>query len=292
MQRKDLQGQRVFAISQFSRVACDTSSKGNLVKYSNGSQWVKVDHFGYESLAEVVSSRAALALGLNAVKYEPCLLDTEKEFAILKPACISDSFIPAGCTEVTLGRLLQQLGGYKSTSELYAAFDKNETPSDKINWMISLIDPIVDCEFYIRDLATLIWFDSLIYNSDRHLFNIVFLYQAAEDRYTLTPIFDCGAALLSDLEDFPLDVPVDVALRKVKSKPLSTSFKKQVEAFRPYLEKNSVDTVCIGVSDLEDYYAHQHIRRALMALRYGLANTGIRLHIEEQDNHATNFFDR
>lgn len=289
MQKKDL---RVFAVSQFNRVICNTSSKGNLVKYSTGNQWIKVNHFGYESLAEVISSRVALALGLNAVKYEPCFLDTERGFTALKPACVSDSFIPVGYTEVTLGRLLQQLGSYRSSSELYVAFEKNKTPNDKINWVMSLINPIIDCEYYIKDLATLIWFDSLIYNADRHLFNIVFLYQTASGKYLLAPIFDCGAALLSDLEDFPLDVPVDVALRKVKSKPFSTSFKKQVEALRPYLEQNSIDTVCIEVSDLAEYYLHQHIERALLTLRYGLANAGIRLRIEEQDNQATNFFDR
>ena len=91
----------------------------------------------------------------------------------------------------------------------------------------------------------------------------------------MAPIFDCGAALLSDLEDFPLDVPVDVALRKVKSKPFSTSFKK-------HFKQCSLPLICdlILTYVFPSFFSH------------GLANAGIRLRIEEQDNQATNFFDR
>lgn len=51
---------RRYNAADFIEVESHTSSKGNIKKYTNGEQWIKVDGFGYESLAEV------LELGLQS----------------------------------------------------------------------------------------------------------------------------------------------------------------------------------------------------------------------------------
>ena len=43
-----------------------------------------------------------------------------------------------------------------------------------------------------------------------------------ENRLKPSPIFDCGAGLLSDLQiDCPLNMPIEVCWQRVKAKPLA-----------------------------------------------------------------------
>lgn len=290
MKKADVTTQQVFSISQFTKISYNTSSKGNLPKYSNGIKWIKTNVFGYESLAEVISSRVGAALGLNIVQYIPCFLDTENEFLNLKPACISESFIPEGYSEVSFGRLLQQVAGLSSAKELYKAFEKQGTPTNKVDWAYSLVENYIEYNYFMQNIAELLWFDKLVYNTDRHLFNIVLLLNNNTGKYKFAPIFDCGASLLSDLQDYPLDMPISIALRHVKAKPFSTNFEKQVSVFKSYLENSQVKDIHIIVDDLTDYYDIQYVQRALDVLNIGLNSMGIILHTDGSG--ATHFFER
>lgn len=293
MKRSDITTQQVFSISQFTKISCATSSKGNLTKYSNGSQWLKTDAFGYESLAEIISSRVGVALGLNIVKYKPCFLDTENEFSNLSSACFSDSFVPLGYNEISLGRLLQQLAGSKSTGELYDLLEKQGTPANKVNWVYSLINRYFTRDYFMHNIAELLWFDRIIYNTDRHLFNIILLLNNNTKEYTFAPIFDCGASLLSDLQDYPVNMPISIALRDVKSKPFSTSFDKQIKVFQSYLKDKQIKDIYINIADLVDYYDTRYIQRALKVLEIGLSNLSIMLHIKDEASRVrtTKFFE-
>ena len=89
------------------------------------------------------------------------------------------------------------------------------------------LDDYVILEYFCR----LLLIDSIFLNEDRHLANISFVYNSATDSWRPAPIFDNGASLLSDIEkDYPLELSIDSAIRRVKAKPFSTDFKKQVEA--------------------------------------------------------------
>lgn len=270
-----MNGLRKYSAVDFVEIEAHTSSKGNICKYSNGKQWIKVNGFGYETLAEVLSSRVALQLGLNAVIYDPCFLSD-------KPACVSDTFLQSGCSEVTLGRLLQQTLHLQSSSDLYRRFEQNETPASRIAWVIDSLQDIVDANEFLAYLADMLFLDSIVLNTDRHLYNIVFI-QNEVGEFHPAPIFDCGAALLSDLEDFPMSLPIDIALRKIKAKPFSTSFEKQLRAIEHLLGSISVavDQIEIGISDLYDYFSLEHIQRAVNVLLQGLSTAGVALHIDE-----------
>ena len=71
---------------------------------------------------------------------------------------------------------------------------------------------------------------------------------------------------------------------KVKSKPFSSSFEKQVAALQEYLPRDYHESICVNTLDLYSYYESEHIRRALSVLRLGLDKHGITL------NAGTSYF--
>ena len=50
---------------------------------------------------------------------------------------------------------------------------------------------------------------------------------------------------------------------KVKSKPFSSSFEKQVAALQEYLPRDYHESICVNTLDLYSYYESEHIHRAL-----------------------------
>ena len=82
------------------------------------------------------------------------------------------------------------------------------------------------------EIARLFAFDALILNEDRHTNNILFLYDPIQKSWELAPIFDHGLSLLSDLKDYPLGKPLTILMRKVKAKPLNSSFSKQLALYK------------------------------------------------------------
>lgn len=56
------------------------------------------------------------------------------------------------------------------------------------------------------------------------------------------PIFDNGLSLLSDEEDYPPDKPLTILKRKVKAKPLNSSFTKQLALYEgpPFIDKEKL----------------------------------------------------
>jgi hypothetical protein len=61
-------------------------------------------------------------------------------------------------------------------------------------------------------LTSLLEFDRLILNEDRHFHNIGFILKD-DGKYRLMPFFDNGAGLCSDsLGDYPMSMPINVAI--------------------------------------------------------------------------------
>jgi len=81
-------------------------------------------------------------------------------------------------------------------------------------------------------LGKLLEFDAFILNEDRHLHNIAVILKPDES-FRLMPVFDNGAAFISDTRrDYPLTVPTVQLIDKVRCKPIVTHFGKQLEAVR------------------------------------------------------------
>lgn len=82
--------------------------------------------------------------------------------------------------------------------------------------------------FAKRDLDTMILFDFIIANVDRHLNNFGFIVDG--NSMYLSPLFDNGLSLLSHLDDVELSKISEFALKKsLKCKPFSSDPKKQLK---------------------------------------------------------------
>lgn len=85
----------------------------------------------------------------------------------------------------------------------------------------------IGCEYFKEYLSFILTLDALILNEDRHLNNICFIKR--KGKYFIAPIFDNGLSLLSDINDYPIGVPLSQSIRKVKFKPFSVKYEKQLK---------------------------------------------------------------
>lgn len=206
----------IYDVDSSNILDSSSSSKGNQDKWNIGDKWIKQDDLGYEALAEVLSSIVLSKVdGCSFIKYDFC--DIRRREVIYSNCCVSDD-----CTEgnklVTLQRIFEELDFPASCLDKRSVSDAITLTSDLIFENYNL-----DIKDY---LGRIIYFDSIILNEDRHLHNIHFLNYG--DKLTTAPLFDNGASLLSDLKDYPLITSNFINIRRVKSKPFSSSFSKQV----------------------------------------------------------------
>lgn len=103
----------------------------------------------------------------------------------------------------------------------------------------------LDITEYLRKIVTI---DYFILNEDRHLNNICFLFNEKNNTYSLSPIFDNGLGLLADTNDYSFHSPTQTNMKKVKARPFSTDFKKQIKYFDNY----SKDKLKINYNELMD----------------------------------------
>lgn len=159
----------IIDLSQFGVSTAVTSSDGCCAKYADGLSWVKLDRTGYEALAETISSRVARALGLYTVDYRLCFCKIDNLFYT---GCISQSFLKDNYEETTLGRLLCNELHCCNLTELMKRINQFQTPSERIHFVTSVLSKYIDEEELLSYLAEVLWLDSLVYNGDRHLYNI------------------------------------------------------------------------------------------------------------------------
>ena len=131
---------------------------------------------------------------------------------------------------------------------------------------ISVYQHFVNCceAIGVRDavpfLDRMIVLDYLIANEDRHLNNIAVLRRGEEFDYC--PLFDFGAALLSNTRDYPLDIEPRAHLRLLRALPLETTFGRQVQAARavygPQLEWDfTVGDIAAALVKPLEFYAER-----------------------------------
>ena len=110
------------------------------------------------------------------------------------------------------------------------------------------------------------------------------------NRLKPSPIFDCGAGLLSDLQiDYPLNMPIEVCWQRVKAKPFSRPFAKQASFFNATCgEPFSSDVVTLDLSEAAQLYSSDVINRAVQTLSRGLSFYDIAL--SGTDTLSTSFF--
>lgn len=168
------------------------------------------------------------------VVYKPCLIQLPDGEQL--EGCYSLDFRGTK-QEVTLERLFE--ANYSSTDPI--TNNKSLSTSDKFEQLIAQIQQFTGLDVG-HDIAQLFAFDALILNEDRHTNNILFLYDPKQKTWALAPIFDNGLSLLSDEKDYAPGKPLSILKRKVKAKPLNSSFSKQLALYheKPFIYKEQL----------------------------------------------------
>lgn len=200
------------------------TSKGDQPKWQLDGKWYKADHMGYEALAEVVVSQLLKQSNVpDFVEYGPVLIQYQgKEI----PGCVSKNFRRKDEMLVSFERLHRT---YKGRG-LAAALGGINKPQGRIRYTIDFIEQTTGLIGVGKYLTLLLELDSFFLNEDRHTNNLAVIRNEKTKEFRLCPIFDNGLALLSDLNDYPLDKDVYDCIRCVRAKPFDLDFNVQVEA--------------------------------------------------------------
>ena len=100
--------------------------------------------------------------------------------------------------------------------------------------------------------------DALFLNDDRHLNNIAVLEK--DGKYDYCPVFDNGAALLSNVQISRMDIEPKALITELRAKPFNTTFTRQMNTARnlygkqlkiPQFQKSEIETM---ISTLLEYY--------------------------------------
>ncbi len=200
-----------------------SSSKGNQLKWKNSGIWYKADYMGYEGLAEYVVSQLLKRSTLTAkefTEYYPVEIRYKTQ---VMNGCKSEDFTD-GSQMFTLERLFRNQFGVSLYKEIFK-FEKYE---DRLAFLVEQAERLTGLREFGTYMARLLTIDALFLNEDRHSHNISVLLK--EDRYVLCPIYDNGAALLSDTSmDYPLGPDIFQEIKKVRSKTLGDSFDEQLD---------------------------------------------------------------
>ena len=200
------------------------TSKGDQPKWQLDGKWYKADHMGYEALAEVLISQLLKQSNVpDFVEYKPVLIQYQgKEI----PGCVSKNFRRKDEMLVPFERLHR---AYKGQG-LAAALGGINEPLERIRYTVDFIEQTTGLTGVGEYLTFLLELDSFFLNEDRHTNNLAVIRNEKTKEFRLCPIFDNGLALLSDLNDYPLDKDVYDCIRRVRAKPFDMDFDVQVEA--------------------------------------------------------------
>ncbi|WP_150272392.1 hypothetical protein [Paenibacillus tepidiphilus] len=204
-----------------------STSKGDQLKWRTENQWAKVNKFGYEGLAEWAAYEIIKRSNIPPqfiVPYSRCLI-READGTEYR-GCYSEDFLQPDESLISLHRLLESYG------ISIDAVLRNQSTRDAVLSIIEFLRTAIRLDT-LEYFSMMLPLDAFLLNEDRHLNNIAFIH--GPGGYRLCPYFDHGLSLLSDTTDYPLSMPIDVAMRRVKAKPFSKDFSKQARALETNL---------------------------------------------------------
>ena len=198
-----------------TRVSISHQSKGNQWKWAQNGKWYKVDCFGYEGLAEVVVSEFLKSSNLSKdgyVVYKPCIIEYKGREHF---GCVSDDFLQDGEELITLEKYYKS---YTSFSLAKVLGNISEVKERELH-TVEFFERVAGIEDFGVELTKIIEVDTFFLNEDRHTNNIAIL---CGKRNRLAPIFDCGAALFSDVRyTFLEKYGYEECLERFKAKPFT-----------------------------------------------------------------------
>lgn len=200
-----------------------SSSKGDQLKWFNNNVWYKADKNGYEGLSEYVISKLLKKTSLDKNEYVDYELESIKYKNQIFNGCKSNNFLNDNESIITLEKLYRNTYGTSLTNKLIE-FDSYK---NKTTYLVNEVEKITGLDNFGSYLYKILVIDALFLNEDRHLHNIAVIKR--KNSYDYCPIFDNGAALLSDINiDYPLKNNVIEYIKDVKAKTIGPDF---IEAY-------------------------------------------------------------
>lgn len=201
------------------------SSKGNQLKWMQQQIWYKADYTGYEGLAEYMISRL---LERSTLKEEEFILYHTEKIKYKNTqylGCRSCDFLPRGWQLLTLERLFQIHYGKSLSKSIFQI----QNHKNRLQFLVEQIQNITHLHEFGSYISKLLTVDTLFLNEDRHMHNIAVLLDET-GKYHYCPVFDNGAALLSDtVMDYPLGEDILPMMEMAKAKTFCTDFDEQLE---------------------------------------------------------------
>lgn len=208
-----------------NRIA-ETSSKGNQEKWMENGCWYKLDLFGYEGLAETVTSQLLQQTNIDELgfRYVTYRMERMEAHRRMRNGCSSPNFLMSGESILTLADLFRK--GIGPQWQKIASRQPNL--SAKVRWMVEQTVSLTGLQRFGDYMTLLFEVDMLFGNEDRHLNNIAVLRRG--EMFDYCPIFDFGAGLLSNIRDYPMEVDPGALIKNLRAQPLNTTFARQVRA--------------------------------------------------------------
>lgn len=226
-----------------------TSSKGNQEKWCDDNIWYKLDQFGYEALAEAVTSEILKKSNIESdtpFKFVRYSIEKVNVHNADRIACTSPNFLRQGEAIITLNKLLS------SNIEVSLTEKLSRLTSDKkrIQYLVDATKEITGLADFDKYLTLLFEIDSLILNDDRHLNNIAVIEK--NGKFDYCPIFDNGAGLLSNTQVYRMDIEPKGIMRTMVASPFFMTFNRELKTVQslygavlklPKLTKNEISEI-------------------------------------------------
>lgn len=201
------------------------SSKGNQMKWRQDGYWYKADQFGYESLAEIVTSRLLQQSSiLDVTEYHPIVICYKGRYF---RGCYSKDFRKTEELLVPIERLFKNYTSIGLAKQIARIFDVKE----RIKYVEELISNVTKLDCFGEYLTKILEMDAFFLNEDRHTNNISILYNKETDTFRLCPFYDMGLSLFADTRvDFPIHMDYFACKEKITAKPFHRNFDEQLDA--------------------------------------------------------------
>ena len=210
------------------------SSKGNQLKWENDGIWYKADYTGYEGLSEYIISGLLSYSNLEPKEYISYQTEEIRYKSNRYRGCKSKNFLPKGWKLITLERLFQSTYGQSLNRAIYSIEDYG----NRLSFFVEQTIRITGLQDFGRYLSKLLTVDALFLNEDRHTHNIAVLLDDMGG-YHYCPVFDNGAALLSDTTmDYPINGDITDMMEEVKAKTICQDFVTQMDIAEQMYGKN------------------------------------------------------
>ncbi len=210
------------------------SSKGNQLKWESDGIWYKADYTGYEGLSEYVVSELLRKSSLLPEEYVLYAPEQIKYKATTYNGCKSRDF-SGDLQVITLERLFKNQYGISLNAGIYSI----PNVTDRLMYLTEQVERMTGISDFGVYMCKLLSIDALFLNEDRHTHNISVL-MSGNGTFELCPVYDNGAALLSDTAmDYPMGMDIFQAIKTVKAKTLCNSFDEQLDAAEE-LYRNSI----------------------------------------------------